>query len=316
MYVLTVFAVTNLLLCFVSDAYDASAIETVSRSSTINTPCNASAKQRSVVSEHCADLWLEEMRYRVAVAFQALAWQKAMAQLSKIFGSVSKTERKHRSRLRELLLVFASQRRQQLSAYAAMQTQDLQELVDQQVDQIHPQIEELIRETESRPFADNPCSFMRVEASDFSSLDSPMTSKLLCESKILERKVKDGIGWKTCWNRTLAVHTVDSFVHLFDLSASSPEVSEPDEAFHELILISQMQKLDLDKGLFEDLTPVESVFLPNCTVKTGKKEPQNVEIKEDHVGKRGKIITRKLFLRTGSPEDTAGWMTTLGFKKS
>ena len=45
----------------------------------------------------CADVWVEEMRYRMAVAFLSSVWEKCSSELSKLFLSMKDAECKRRT---------------------------------------------------------------------------------------------------------------------------------------------------------------------------------------------------------------------------
>lgn len=207
-----------------------------------------------------------------------------------------------------MLTAFASKQRQRISSDASAQ--------EVHINRVHPQIEELIhdltRQMDNRPVVTKSYSFLEVRKFDKLMLESPMTSSLLCASKIIEtRTKKGGVTRKACWEQTLAVHTVDGFLHLFGVLPSSTQPNSPEEVFLDLVRASKEQKDTSAKDGCNHLTPTESVFLPNCVVECNPKEKRNFDVREDRAGKFNKIATRRLVFRTRSPEETNDWIDTL-----
>jgi hypothetical protein len=135
------------------------------------------------------------------------------------------------------------------------------------------------------------------------------------------------------WKLGLAVVTVDSFLHLFELppgcklhSGSAPEV-----AFQNLIppvVVPSIDGMKQDGGTakplpsarhwFDHLVPSESFALPNCSVSLmdEKRNPNSFEIIETFLTSgASKMFTktgnRKMQIRTGSREEARGFVDEL-----
>ena len=60
----------------------------------------------NAVVQGCTDVWVDEMRYRMAVAFLSSIWEKCSSELSKLFLSMKDAECNRRNRIKELLIRF------------------------------------------------------------------------------------------------------------------------------------------------------------------------------------------------------------------
>lgn len=277
--------------------------------------------QNGEPSGNSDDAWLTEMRYRVLVAYQFSAWEKA--KLSELFESVIKMELKRQTELHEILLAFVPRQRRLFSGATSSQTQVLDELKPRTTDEIKEDIEsqvekhaDVLQHGRSRDrLLSKPPSMTRGKDSfemNLESIFTPLSSNLVCSSTILERK-KGWAGWK----RVLVVVTADYFLHLFDLPASAKTAQSPEEAFFDLV-----PNLDFptseggiprakSRNHLKRVNPAESFFLPKCTLAPIPNHGENIKIVGNVVGRFGQSKTRKILLRTGSANETSEWIGSL-----
>ena len=201
----------------------------------------------------CADLWLEEMRYRMAVAFLSSVWEKCSSELSKLFLSMKDAECSRRSRLRDLMIDTARRQEALWSALPAAIGPVLEEFVAWPMERkvVEDDVQWSIRERaqtlqleeaeRKKPGGDDaaqPRAASGLEGADDGDgnfeLSSPLVSDLLCKAKVLEKRSP---GMMSAWKVSVAVVTSDSFLQLFELPSSCKlhSGSAPEVAFQNLI---------------------------------------------------------------------------------
>eukprot|EP00547_Thalassionema_nitzschioides_P014610 CAMPEP_0194232414 /NCGR_PEP_ID=MMETSP0158-20130606/788_1 /TAXON_ID=33649 /ORGANISM="Thalassionema nitzschioides, Strain L26-B" /LENGTH=587 /DNA_ID=CAMNT_0038965169 /DNA_START=107 /DNA_END=1867 /DNA_ORIENTATION=+ len=290
--------------------------------------------------EDCLDVWLVEMHYRVAVAYQSFLWEKASSELSKLFGIMKETECQRRMDVREYLVAFIQRQERLYVSLPHLQEPVLKGLVARDMD--HSTLEEAVQsniqkraerlareEAKTKKNIPTPKSLKGVDPNEGNfTLQSPMQSELLGSAKIVERKG----GMMSSWKISLAIVTVDSFLHLFDLPLSKAGKitlgSAPEAAFQMLVpsveipttdAINQSNKKSMPvtnfiKGWCENLTPSESMVLPHCSISQPKygRETTSFEIQEEvsNTGASkmfGKTTIKKITVRTFNKKETQEW---------
>mmetsp|Transcript_749 Transcript_749/g.1364 ORF Transcript_749/g.1364 Transcript_749/m.1364 type:complete len:592 (+) Transcript_749:123-1898(+) len=252
----------------------------------------------------CADVWVEEMRYRMAVAFLSSVWEKCSSELSKLFLSMKDAECNRRNQMKELLIKAAQRQERLWLGLPAVINPVLKELIEWPMDRkfVEDEVQHSIRdraqaiqldEAENKkadePKADAPGLTGVYDDDGNFELSSPLVSDLMYKAKVIEKR---SAGMMSSWKLSLAVITSDSFLHLFELpptcklhSGSAPEV-----AFQNLIppvVVPSMEgvkvgvKFPSSRYWFDHLAPAESLALPNCTVSfKDEKAPNTFEIVE------------------------------------
>ncbi|KAL3775930.1 hypothetical protein ACHAW5_011320 [Stephanodiscus triporus] len=290
----------------------------------------------------CADVWVEEMRYRMAVAFLSSVWEKCSSELSKLFLSMKDAECKRRTQIKELLIKTARTQEglwlgvppligpilTELTEWRMEKKtveEDVQHSIRERAQSI--QLKEVERKKSTADAKSNAPGLDGVDAGDGNfELSSPLVSDLLSKAKVVEKR---GQGMISSWKLALAIVTVDSFLHLFELpqacklhSGSAPEV-----AFQNLIPpvvvpsiegMKEGTKPPSAKHWFDHLVPSESFALPNCTVSLmdEKRNPSSFEIVETFLTSgASKVFTkvghRKMQIRTNSREEARGFVDEL-----
>jgi hypothetical protein len=121
--------------------------------------------------------------------------------------------------------------------------------------------------------------------------------------------VERAVGLRA-WKTTLAVVTIDRYMHLFDVSfhpeitidSSTSEAFDmllPDEDFH-----NGMPIIPREEKLLKHLAPICSIDLRNCNISS--KGAETIEVTESCAGLFGRKVARRFVLR-GEPEDLASW---------
>lgn len=254
---------------------------------------------RPQVTEDRPDFWVEEMRYRMAVAFLSSVWEKCSSELSKLFLSMKDVECNRRNQIKSLMIKAAQRQERLWIGLPLVVNPILNELIQ------WPMERKLIEDDVQHSIRQRAQAIQRDEAehkktdgdskSDASfltnvydcdgnfELSSPLVSDLLCISKVIEKR---NAGMMSSWKVSLAVITSDSFLHLFELpptcklhSGSAPEV-----AFQNLIppvVVPSMEgvkggvKFPSAKYWFEHLVPSESFALLNCVVSLKDEKSSN-----------------------------------------
>lgn len=284
-------------------------------------------------TETCMDVWVVEMQYRVAVSYQLSVWEKASTELSTLFASMKETECQRRIDLREYLLAFEQRQERLFLNLPDIYTAALKDLVGREIDRntIEEKVQFSIRkraeilqreEAKTKPPPEKGAGLTEVDMSLATSdekLDSPLMSELLCKAKVVDRKL-GGItgGWKS----TLAVVTVDSYLHLFDLPPGKTHAgSAPEVAFRELaptVKVPTAEKMRAGKTFFvrgwcDHLVPTDSLALHNCNVSSHGAIFEVAETVESRGASKmfGKTSMRKITLRAVTEEETEDWMEAL-----
>jgi len=301
----------------------------------------SSTKDGPALVENSKDVWIAEMHYRMSVAFLSACWEKCSSELSKLFSSMKEIECTRRFRLREILLTFLERQERLWLGLPSVLTPVLKGLTDKPMDRssIENDVQSSIRlraqnlqredvERKSKGGHGPGPGLAGVDPGDGNfELTSPLMSDLLFKAKVIEKK---GHGMMTSWKTTLAVVTADSFLHLFDMpttvkfhSGSAPEV-----AFHALlppVIVPTKEtiakhgypKISVPKAWCQNLTPTESIVLPNSTISfQDEKGNSAFEITETvfNSGTARKFFTtstKKMYLRTVTREETIDWIAAL-----
>jgi hypothetical protein len=161
------------------------------------------------------------------------------------------------------------------------------------------------------------------------TLPSPMQSELMHSAKVVERKVS---GMITTWKLSLAIITVDNFLHLFDIPSGKMSLgSAPEVTFQSLVPKIDLPTLDdlkgkkgnmpstnYVKGWCDHLVPSETLALQNCTISQPKagRDSSTFEIQESvaNTGASkmfGKTTIKKVTLRTMSKSEAHSWISAL-----
>uniref|UniRef100_A0A7S1Y5K9 Uncharacterized protein n=1 Tax=Grammatophora oceanica TaxID=210454 RepID=A0A7S1Y5K9_9STRA len=301
---------------------------------------NPSDKDKQDLVENCNDVWIVEMHYRVVVTYQATAWERGSAELSKLFSQMKEAECQRRIQLREYLVAFTQRQQRLFAQLPEVHTPALTDLVGRDMDRsklekvvqtkIQGRAEQLQREEAKhrRSGAKKGSGLSNADpnlAGDF-TLESPLLSDLIAKSKVIERK---GVGMMASWKTCLAIVTADSFLHLFELPASSGFTtgSAPEVAFNTLIPTSDPPDaanpdnlpMTYVKGWCDALTPTESMVLANCKI-SASRNSATFDISETMVTTGAnrmfsKTTSRKVTLRTVNQQDTADFIATLKSQK-
>lgn len=288
----------------------------------------------------CVDVWVEEMRYRMAVAFLSSVWEKCSSELSKLFLSMKDAECNRRKQLKEHMINTA---RWQERLWAGLPTaidQISKELVEWPMERksVEDDVQQSIRERAQSIQLDEVNSKRNEEAKPEApglsgvseddgnfELSSPLVSDLICKAKVVEKRAP---GMMSAWKVSLAIITSDSFLQLFELphtcklqSGSAPEV-----AFQNLIppvVVPSMEgvkggvKFPTAKYWFDYLVPSESFMLPNCTVSLkDEKHPTSFELVETVLTSGAskmftKTVSRKMQFRAVTREEAKDFVDEL-----
>lgn len=306
---------------------------------------SAGDSEETEIVEDCVDVWLVEMHYRVAVAYQTFTWEKASAELSKLFASMKETECMRRMNVREYLVAFIQRQERLFVSLPDVHTPVLKDLVGRDMDRstleevvqndIRKRAERLAREdakNKTKEVVGKDLAGTNKTDGNF-TLQSPMQSELMGKAKVVERK---GTGMMASWKLSLAIITVDSFLHLFDLPGGKVSLgSAPEVAFQLLVPKVELptpESLKSKKGITaatnfvkgwcDSLTPSESLCLPNCTISQQKlgRETSSFDVQEAifNTGASkmfGKTTTKKTTLRTINKKETQDWIAALKARK-
>lgn len=287
----------------------------------------------------CTDVWVDEMRYRMAVAFLSSIWEKCSSELSKLFLSMKDAECNRRNRIKELL-IKATQRQERLwLGLPGVVNPVLKDLIEWPMERkiveddvqssIRARAQSIQRDEAEHKKADDS----KVKAAGLTGvnekdgnfeLSSPLVSDLLSKAKVIEKR---GTGLMSTWKVTLAIVTEDSFLQLFDLPSSCKLTpgSAPEVAFQNLIPPIVVPTLEKIKGgvkipsaktWFDNLAPTESYALTNCTVSikdVTAKDANSFELVEA-LSSKMMARTRKMQFRAVTREEAVDFVEAL--KKS
>mmetsp|Transcript_7277 Transcript_7277/g.11461 ORF Transcript_7277/g.11461 Transcript_7277/m.11461 type:complete len:568 (-) Transcript_7277:66-1769(-) len=293
----------------------------------------------NAVVHGCIDVWVDEMRYRMAVAFLSSIWEKCSSELSKLFLSMKDAECNRRNRIKELL-IKATQRQERLwLGLPGAVNPILKDLIEWPMERkvVEDDVQSSIRaraqsiqrdEAEHKKADDSTVKAAGLTGVNLKDgnfeLSSPLVSDLMSRAKVIEKR---GTGLMSTWKVTLAIVTEDSFLQLFDLPSSCKlhPGSAPEVAFQNLIppvVVPSLEgikggvKIPSAKTWFDNLAPTESFVLSNCTVSikdAAAKDPNIFELVEALSGKM-MARTRKMQFRAVTREEAMDFVEAL--KKS
>lgn len=268
-----------------------------------------------------------ETQYRVAVAYQNIAWDKGSFILDDLFQKLKQEEMRRRMNLREFLVAFVQRQQRLFLSLQGVNNSVLEELVGKELNQV--EIERDIHNAiTNRTKTGTLLSEMRSRESEH--LESPLTSDLLSKAKVVERRVPSAgvptIGGHSDWKISLAIVTADSYLHFFDVDDPRVIVSSPPEvAFQALmpnvILPSSenlvLGKSNFSKGWSDPLTPTDSIVLAKCVLQIID-ETSFIIIEKGGGGTAaskmfGKLVDKKVHVRThakGDKDDFIAILTT------
>ncbi len=276
------------------DSYYTKAVEFSGSSSSLLKTRRAGAQMGITITpddavDGCSDVWVDEMRYRMAVAFLSSSWEKCSAELSKLFLSMKDTECQRRNRIKELMIESTQRQERLWLGLPSVVNPNLKELIEWPMERklVEDDVQASIR-SRAQTIQRNDVEHKKADdttpkAPGLSGVDekegnfelsSPLMSDLMCKAKVIEKK---SAGIMTSWKVTLAVVTSDSFLQLFELPSTSKlqSGSAPEVAFQSLIppvVVPSMEgvkngaKFPSTKSWFDHLVPSESIALPNCVI--------------------------------------------------
>ena len=298
------------------------------------------------MKEGCADVWVVELRYRMAVAFLSSVWDKCSSELSKLFLSMKDAECNRRNVIKDLLIKAVKRQDRQwheLPSLASPLLKELDEWPTTERKAVEDDVQNSIRERaqyiqrdeamhkkKTNPdaeLADSGLAEVQNEEDGNFELSSPLVSDLMCRAKVIEKRSP---GMMSAWKLSLAVITLDSFLHLFELPPTCKlhTGSAPELAFQNLIppvLVPSMEglkegiRIPTAKHWFDNLAPSESFALQNCVVTLNKdeeKNPNNFDIVETIFTSGAskmftKTVNRKMQFRAVTREDARDFVDSL-----
>ena len=286
------------------------------------------------------DVWVAEMRYRMAVAFLSSVWEKCSTELSKLFLSMKDTECTRRSQLKDFM-IKATEMQNELWQRLPSTIETIQkELSEWPMDRnrvendVQASIRERaqaiqIEEAEHKKPSDGADTSPELSSVDDREgnfeLSSPLVSDLLRKAKVVEKR---GAMMMSGWKSALVILTKDSFLQVFELPANCKlqPGSAPEIAFQNLIppiVVPSMDgvksgvKFPSSRYWFDNLAPTESFSLRNCEVslKEGKDRGQFEIVETSTSSGASKMFTnttkRKLTFRTVGYEEATNFVNTL-----
>jgi hypothetical protein len=266
--------------------------------------------------KECTDVWIEEMKYRMSVAFLSSVWEKCSSELSKLFLNMKDVECNRRVQIKDLLMKMIDMQKRILVGVPTLLDPVLLELTAWKMEKkiLEDDVQMSIRERAQSLQLEEANAKKASTTTDYKSkhapglenvdvrignfeLSSPLVSELMSKAKVVEKRAAGGMTMiGSSWKTSLAIHTVDSFLHLFELSATASKLhsgSAPEVAFQNLIPPVIVPSIDYmregggvkppsAKHWFDHLVPTESFALPNCTISLmdEKKNPNVLEIVE------------------------------------
>ena len=301
--------------------------------------------------KECADVWIEEMRYRMSVAFLSSVWEKCSSELSKLFLSMKDVECNRRIQIKDLLMKMADMQKRILVGVPSLLDPVLLELTGWKMEKkileddvqcsIRERAQSLQLEEAHAKKASTTMDFKSKNAPGLENVDagignfelsSPLISELMSKAKVVEKRAAGGMILGSSWKTSLAIHTVDSFLHLFELPPTACKLhsgSAPEVAFQNLIppvivpSIDSMREGGVNKPpsakhWFDHLVPTESFALPNCTISLmdEKKYPNVFEIVETILNSgASKMLSktghRKMQVRMGTRDEARAFVSEL-----
>ena len=291
-----------------------------------------------------SDVWVEEMRYRMAVAFLSSVWEKSSSELSKLFLSTKDAECNRRHKVKEIMIKAVQRQERLWLGLPAVINPILKELIEWPMerksveDDVQCSIRERaqaiqldeaehhkVTENDADPKSKAPGLTGVNEGDGNFELSSPLVSDLMRKAKVVEKR---SMGMMSHWKVSLAVITSDSFLHLFELPASCKlhSGSAPEVAFQNLIPPVVVPSMEGVKGgvkfpsaryWFDKLVPSESFALPNCTVSLmDEKNPNSFEVVETIFASGAskmftKTMNRKMQFRAVTREEAKDFVDAL-----
>jgi len=264
------------------------------------------------------DRWLLETNYRAAAAHHARVWNACMGLLTKMIDAVKEMELERCVKLNSILLVALPLERRMLLEMREVHETVVSEFLCIRHDRQHlsESIESMIehharllrhRDSDHRSSILNRSRQLDLDLmmDTTEHLEPEATYGITHQAMVVERSV----GLRS-WKTTLAVVTVDRFMHLFDVSFI-PDItvgSSTTEAFDQLLPNDDFHDgaplAPREEKLLKHLNPVSSVDLRNCRISSVDKG--SVEVTEVYAGLFREKVMRRFFLR-GEPEDLDSW---------
>lgn len=261
------------------------------------------------------------MQYRVAVAYQNLAWEKGNEVLTNLLAKVKEEEITRRMNLREFLVAFAQRQQRLFLSLPGIQNQVLEDLVGKEMsrEEMDKAVQQIIEERAAK-YKKNTETSTSGDDDDFAdfNLESPLSSDLLSKAKVVLRKGV-GLDWTLC----LAVMTADAYLHMFDVDDPKIKLSTPPEIAFTLLaptLIApscenqMLGKTNFGKGWSDPLTPTESLILGKSKVK--RLDDTSFELTESLATTgaskfMGKTAKRRMRIQTPTKEEADDWIQIL-----
>jgi hypothetical protein len=280
------------------------------------------ADGRSPKEEDAIDPWVVEMQYRVAVAYQNVAWEKGSEELNRLLAKVKEEEVSRRMNLREFLVAFAQRQQRLFLSLPGIQTQVLEDLVGKEMsrEDMEKAVQQIIEERATKHKKKMAEAETGTEDDDFAdfNLESPLSSDLLSKAKVVLRK---GVGLD--WTLSLMVMTADSYLHMFDIDSPKIKLTTPPEVAFTLLaptLITpsydnhMLGKTNFGKGWSDPLTPTESLVLAKCKAK--RLDDTSFELTESLASTgaskfMGKSSKRRMKLQTPTKDEADDWIQIL-----
>eukprot|EP00978_Attheya_sp_CCMP212_P013250 scaffold33345_cov45-Attheya_sp.AAC.1 len=303
------------------------------------------------------DVWVVEMQYRISASYLKSCFDKFSVELSKLFSSMKDTESSRRFRLKDLVMTFLERQEKLWDNLQSSQSPVLNDLADKRMDRAsieHDvqnsiklraqsiQRDELVQTKRSPKEEQIGLGLKGVDPDEGNfELASPLFSDLLCKARVIDTK---GTGMMSSWRTTLAVITVDSYLHLFEMPSSSQVTSGTavEVAFQRLTPEAHVPTVKSLKTSgksiptspagggavaasaattkpkwFLNLIPFDTFILPNCKITfNNDKTNTTFDITETVLASGvttmfGKTTTRKIYLRTVTHEETLLWISSL-----
>lgn len=281
------------------------------------------------------DLWLLEMKYYLAVLNQRQAWEGTGPELSKLHAAVAKLEAERQEKIHSILLAYLPRQRRLSSNCASVHKPVLNQLVNVQMEEKVEEDVKLALRNHTRTLQEGGTAHRsrfinRSRRQDdiiggfeaptgFEVLDSPISSSTLASMRIIERRVRTVTGYQG-WQTTLAITTVDGFIHLFDLPDGVDTSVAPEKAFYSLwpaLPTSEniKEKKPAGRKLLSGLMPAVSLFVPHCSASielepSKQNEFEIIESSQAKFGRFGVPKTRQVLLRTRTVEEAQDFINT------
>ena len=218
-------------------------------------------------SEGDFDVWLYESRYRLSVACLATCWKKCSEEMSKLFRFVKDIEVQRQKTIQSLLKQLCQEREyhwhslpstsHDIICWVAERSENDQKHIEKDLTtHIHSEAIRLkaLGEKNNEEDVSNDNSqdlsaglkvlnFDEGESKGRSiELASPVVSELLSTIKVLEKRNQSFVAK---FKRTMAISTVDGFLHFFDISESNGIFSSKKSATLSDVFNSFLPEIDV-----------------------------------------------------------------------